>query len=302
MARNLMVNADDLLLLAEVIEAGGFSAASTRCGIPKSRLSRRVAALEERLGVALLKRTSRQFEVTELGRRLYEQALQIRMSAQTAVTMAADSFVEPSGVLRVACPVALLVTLVSVAAVDFAKRYPRVRLCLSTTMGLSDLGTDRYDILLHPSTAGLRDSDIVAQRLVTLPFAVLGCEALAMALPQSDGPPTFDGLPAIGWNNDEPSATWLLVGPSNTTADVRVHIRFSSDNLLTIRDAALAGLGIARLPLAMCKDEIASRRLHILAPGWAPPAMSLYAVYLSRRRLGLAAQAFIDVLRNALTR
>ncbi len=112
-------------MLVEVVEAGGFSAASQRTGIPKSRLSRRIAALEERLGVALLMRNTRHFEVTEMGKEMFQRGLKIRDETRTALAMAQEGRGEPSGLLRVACPIALAWFLISDVAIAFARAYDR---------------------------------------------------------------------------------------------------------------------------------------------------------------------------------
>lgn len=302
--RELATAADDLLMLAEVIEAGGFTAASQRTGIAKSHLSRRIAALEKSLGVALINRDSRRFEVTETGAQLHEQAMQIREATRNAVTIAADSNAAPGGLLRVACPIALQAASLSAASIEFARRHPRVRLCLSTTRGVSDIEPDRYDLVIHPSNRRMPDSDLVAQRLSTHCFVVAAAPALLQAgsgaPARIDEPADLEGLPAIGWNSGEAIASWILEGPADERTTVRLRVCFSSDNLLTIREAAVAGLGVARLPLSLCHEDLVAGRLERLVPAWQPPAMSFYALYQSRRRVSRAAQAFIEVMREAL--
>ncbi len=143
-------SADDLVLLFEVVEAGGFSAASARCGIPKSRLSRRIARLEQQLGVALIKRDSRHFDVTDVGRKLLEYGARIRADAGTAFGVAQDSLGQPTGELRVACPVAMAAALLARFAVAFVGRYPLVRLSVITTTGMVESLAERCDIVINP--------------------------------------------------------------------------------------------------------------------------------------------------------
>ena len=155
---------DDLALLLEVVEAGGFSAASVRCKIPKSRLSRRIARLEQQMGAALIKRDSRHFEVTELGRKVLEHAATIRDSARLAFGVVQDSRGEPAGELKVACPVAMATFLLARFAAGFVQRYPRVRLSVATTTGMVESLAERYDIVIHPSSVPLADTSMVARR------------------------------------------------------------------------------------------------------------------------------------------
>lgn len=298
--QDLISIVDDLLLLVEVVEAGGFTAASQRSGIPKSRLSRRIASLEERLGVCLLTRNSRSFGVTEIGYRLHEHGLQIRAETQTAMTVALDSSAAPSGPLRVACPMALSAIVVADVAVAFARAHPRVRLHLSTTHGIGEPRCDPYDLVIHPSTHKLPDSDLVARRLVKISYALVSAPSLLDTDDWPTTPQALAGKPAIGWNSSDALANWQLNGPDGQSAEVRLPVHFSSDSLLSVRKAALAGLGIARLPWVQCRSDIEAGHLRIVAAGWAPPPMSIYALYSSRRQLSLAAKAFIAALSQAL--
>ena len=296
----LMATVDDLLLLAEVVEAGGFRAAEERTGLTKSRLSRRIAALEQRLQVCLLNRNSRRFEVTEIGRGLYEQSLKIRAATRAALTLADDSGSTPSGMLRVACPFALSQAVVCRLAIAFAQAHPRVRLCLSTTKGTQEALQEHYDLVVHPSTQPLPDSDVIARQLLRQPYVLVAAPSLAAAHAPVLAPAQLQGWPAIGWNSSGAQAVWQLFGPGGAELDVRLPVGFAADNLLAVREAALAGLGVARLPEATCRDDIQAGRLLVLAPGWAPAPMAIYVLYPSRRSLSLAGQSFLAALQQAL--
>ncbi len=283
-------SADDLVLLFEVVEAGGFSAASARCGIPKSRLSRRIARLEQQLGVALIKRDSRHFDVTDVGRKLLEYGARIRENAGTAFGVAQDSLGQPTGELRVACPVAMAVALLARFAVGFVGRYPLVRLSVVTTTGMVESLAERCDIVIHPAAVPLADTSMVARPLLMTRF-VLVCAPGAVA-PVED-PRTLAQCDVIGWDYLGATDTWHLTHEDGRSVDVAVSPRLSSDNLLVLREAVLAGWGVAPMATLMCAADVAAGRLQIVAPGWAPPPAQLYAVYGSRRSLSVAGRAFI---------
>lgn len=294
--QTLMGTVEELILLAEVVEAGGFSAASVRCGIPKSRLSRRIAKLEERLGVGLIRRDSRRFEVTDLGRQLYQQACSIRDAALSAVGLAQDSAGEPTGLLRVACPVALATAVVMPIAAEFARTYPRVQLALHTTLGAPDTLAERFDVIIHPSIGALPDCDMVARRLGVATYVLVAAPAVAHAVRAMDDPQQLAGAATIGWDFLGPRGRWQLVGPDGRTADVKVKECFYSDNLLVVREAAAQGLGIAPMSRRLCEPDLADGRLQLVLPGWGPPPLTMYAVYASRRSLSTAGQRFIAQL------
>jgi DNA-binding transcriptional LysR family regulator len=273
-----------------------------RCGIPKSRLSRRIAKLEERLGVGLIRRDSRRFEVTDVGRQLYQQACSIRDSALSAVGMAQDSVSEPSGLLRVACPVALATAVVMPVVAEFAKTYPRVRVALQGTLGAADTLAERFDVIIHPSIGVLPDSEMVARRLGVATYVLVAAPAVAQALQAMDDPQQLAEVPTIGWDFLGPRGHWHLVGPQGGDADVKVNERFRSDNLLIVREAAAQGLGVAPMARRLCASDLEQGRLQVVLPGWSPPPVTWYAVYASRRSLPTAGQHFIAQLVAAFDR
>ncbi len=290
--------ADDLMLLVEIIDAGGFSAASARTGVPKSRLSRRIAGLEALLGVNLLLRDSRHFEVTEIGRLLYQHGVVIRSEMGAAVALAHDSQGHLYGSLRIACPVALSSMLVGRVAAEFALAHPWARISLTTTKGTLESLPEHYDMVLMPAANGLPDSDMIMQRLGVVPYALMAAPQLAASLGADvdADPQLLRGRDAIGWGALDDMSRWQLCGAGEARAEVDLRIRFSSDNLVVIREAALAGVGIARLPLSFCRSDIAQGKLRVVLPGWAPPPMSIYALYPSRRHVSNVGKLFLAAL------
>jgi len=289
----------DLMMLVEVVEAGGFSAASQRTGIPKSRLSRRVAALEERLGVALLMRNARHFEVTELGKEMFQRGLKIRDETRAALAMAQEGRDEPSGALRVACPIALASFLIGDIAIAFARKHPQVCLTLKTTDGSAP--DEHFDLIIQPARRALADSSMVAQQLMASPYVLVASPTLMEEAGFPQDPRQLMEWPTIGWSFDEHAAKWTLWGPQGETATVPVKARLHSDSLLVIRKAAIAGIGVAQLPQVLCQKDIDEGSLGIVAPGWAPFPMSVYALYPSRHHLTHAGRLFLAALSQALS-
>jgi DNA-binding transcriptional LysR family regulator len=284
---------DDLVLLAAVVEAGGFSAASARTGIPKSRLSRRITALEQRLGVALIRRDPRHFEVTEAGLRICAHGQRIRESAQAAWDEAHARLGEPSGLLRVACPVAMAAAILAPFAGAFLLRYPRVQLAIATTTGMVEALAERADLVLHPASVPMPDSRMVARRLYQAPFMLVAAPGVADGLTD---PQALAQVRVLGWEYMGPLQRWTLVHTQGDTVEVPVQPCLVSDNLLVLREAALAGAGVAPMSALMCGEEIAQGRLRVVAPGWSPPPATFYAVYASRTALPRAGRVFLDEL------
>ena len=290
----------DLMLLVEVVEAGGFSAASERTGIPKSRLSRHVAALEQRLGVALLVRSARHFEVTEVGRELFQRGLKIRDETRAALAAAHDGRDEASGTLRVACPIALSSFLIGDIAIAFARQYPRVSLTLKTTDGSTP--GEHFDLVIQPSRRPLADSSRVALPLMASSYVLVAAPQFVEELTMPGQAAALAAeWPAIGWSFDEHPGRWSLTGPAGESVTVPIRPRMHSDSLLLIRKAALAGLGVAQLPRVLCEQDIRDGTLAVVAPGWAPLPMTIYALYPSRHHLTHAGRLFLAALAQALS-
>jgi DNA-binding transcriptional LysR family regulator len=290
----------DLMAFAAVVDAGGFNAAGARFGVPPSRLSRSVAALEKNLGVPLLVRTSRRFAVTDVGWRTYEDAVGVRTQLQGAAAAASDSCGEPSGLLRVLCPMALASVLIGRIAIAFMARYPRVKIVIESTDGRSRPFTAPADLVIQPSLQPLRDSSLVARRLAQTHYVIVAAPGLAHGVPADPGPTDFSSFPAVGWTFFPDPSRWSLQHPRHGQHEIAVDVRFSTDNLLLIHEAALAGVGAAQLPYALCRGDIEAGRLRVIAPDWSPPQVEIYVLYPSRRGLTLAGRRFIDVLAESM--
>jgi len=296
----LTVVADDLALFAEVVDAGGFSAASMRTGVSKSSLSRRISELEALLGAPLILRNSRHFEVTENGRQVYQHGKSIRAEMNAAMVAIHGHASEPHGALRIASPIALTSSIVGRVAAEFARTYPQVRIFLYTTKGPVESSTETFDLILLPSTQTLPNSDMVAHRLAIVPYCLFAAPSVAKAAGDSGDPQSLRGMDGIGWGSLDHSPQWRLIGPQGQEVDIALHIRFSSDNLNAIHEAALSGLGIARLPRALCRDDLEHGRLCIVVPEWRPPSIPIYALYASRRHISVAGKFFLAALTKAI--
>ncbi len=290
---------DELMAFVAVVDEGGFNAAASRQGVPSSRLSRSVAALERRLDVALLVRTSRRFEVTPIGRRVHEQGVAIRERMRDVVVAAEENRSELSGHLRVACPMVLGALVVSGVAMSFMQRHRAVRLTIESTDGRNRPFSEPVDLSVQPMLRPFQDSGLVARKLVDVPYLLVASPSLQHGIPHAPGPDDFPRIPAVALTFFEHADAWTLCHQVHGHRDVPIDVRFASDNLLLVRDAAIAGVGAATLPLALCKPELEAGRLVPVAAGWQPPQVSLHVLYPSRRALTPAGRAFIEALAEA---
>ncbi len=291
-----MQDTNDMLYFAEVVERGGFAAAGRHLGIPKSKLSRRVAELETRLGVRLLQRTTRKLSLTEVGEVYLRHCTAMRDAAEAAAQAIEQVQTEPRGTIRVACPVTLAQTTVGPIIAPFLARYPLVKVDMRVSNRVVDLVEEGVDIALRVR-ATLDDSgSLVVKNLgMTKTFLVTSPEHLKrQGAPESVQ--DLANLDSISMSAVDGKASLHLVGPNGASHVLVHHPRYVADDLLTLKFAVLGGTGMCMLPDYMCREEMEDGRLVPVLAGWAPPHGVFHAVYPSRRGMVPAVRRFLDFL------
>jgi len=291
-----MQDLNDMLFFAEVVERGGFAAAGRALGLPKSRLSRRLAELEARLGVRLLHRTTRKLSLTPVGELYLRHCTAVRDEAEAAAEAVAQVQTEPRGVLRVSCPVTLAQTVVGELLPQFLLRHPLLRVDMRVSNRVVDLVEEGVDVALRVRPT-LEDSGSLIVKPLGSSLALLVASPAQL---QRQGPPAgpqeLDRLDTVAMSGIDGRANWRLRGPDGAEHLLSHRPRYVADDLLTLKFAVLSGLGISVLPDYLCQDELADGRLVQVLPGWAPTPGLVHAVYASRRGLVPAVRHFLDYL------
>jgi DNA-binding transcriptional LysR family regulator len=280
----------------QVVEHGGFARAARALGIPKSRLSRHVVALEARLNVRLVNRSTRRFVVTDVGREVYRHATAMLAEADAALEAVEFARAEPRGTLKVSCPVALAQTALAQILPDFLLRYPAIRVQLHVSNRRVDVVSEGFDVTLRIRSQPSGEDGLVMR--------VLGhFDELLIASPgylERAGPPSEpaqlrerDTLDYAGEFDRRP---WELVGANGLNAHAEHTPRVVCHDFIVLRRAALAGLGIARLPETFVREDLESGALTRVLPQWRTAQAILHLVFPSRRGLLPAVRAFIDFL------
>ncbi|MFC5475802.1 LysR substrate-binding domain-containing protein [Paraherbaspirillum soli] len=289
-----------LYYFAQVVERKGFTAAGAALGVPKSRLSRYVAELEAQLGVRLLQRTSRRLALTEIGAELYQHCVAMMVQAEAVQQAAQRTLAEPNGTVRCSVPVAIADVVLAKVLPEFMKRYPKVGVLVQASNRRIDLLEEGIDVVVRGAGREPETEGLIQSTLCTARWALL---ASPHYLAQHGDPADIDGLSQADCLLYQPladGATWQLYGADDELREVPVRSRLRSDNLHVLREAALAGLGIAGLPLYACAQELQTGALRIVLPGWRPRAGRLSILFPSRRGMVPAVRVFIDFLKEAL--
>lgn len=291
-----MQDLNDMLYFAEVVERGGFAAAGRALGIPKSRLSRRIAELESRLGVRLLQRTTRKLSLTEVGSAFLRHCQAMRDAAQAAQDTVEQVQSEPRGTVRVSCPVTLSQTVLAPLIPHFLARNPHVRLEMMVVNRPVNVVEEGIDVALRVR-ASLEDSaSMVVKRLdVTQQILLATPQYLARkGTPQS--PQDLLEHEVLSMSAFEGVAHWRLRSDSGAEVQIQPHVRYVADDLMTLKLAVLGGVGVSNLPDYMCQQEIANGELVRVLPQWQFPPGIVHAVFSSRRGLTPAVRSFLDFL------
>ena len=283
---------DDALIFTRVVECHSFTLAAQGLGMQKSTVSRRIALLEERLGVRLLNRTTRKLRLTEVGQAYYERCRQIMHDFAEAEQAVMQLQLEPSGVLRISAPIEFGQLFLGRVLGEFMRQYPQISAEVELTSRNVDPVEEGMDIVILVGQP--QDSTLIARKLFETSRSLC---ASPDYLARHGTPRTVADLAAhraILLPQDSPRY-WPLLGESIACQRVLI-----SNNITFAREAALAGAGIAALPIMIIDAALQSGRLVELLPDTRLPIGELYAVYPSRRFQAMKVKTFLDFLIGSL--
>lgn len=293
---------NDLALYALVVENGGFAAVERVTGIPKSRLSRRVAALEDSFGVRLLQRSTRRFAVTDVGQQVYRHARAMREEAEAARLAVAELSGEPSGLLRVSSPVAIAQVQLAEVLPAFLARYPKVRMQLLVSNRRVDLIDEGIDVAIRVRNRIDEDPGLIVRPFGSIRELLVASPGY-LGLHGEPAHPSELATHSILSMIDEPGLQrWELHDADCNVGRAEFEPRVAAKDFPMLRQLALNGLGIALLPETVCRDLLDGRHLHRVLPGWDLPLGICHAVFATRRGMLPALRAFIDHLAAEIPR
>ncbi|WP_339532447.1 LysR substrate-binding domain-containing protein [Pseudomonas mucidolens] len=293
-----MQDLNDLYYFAKVVEAGGFAAAGRLLGVPKSRLSRRIAELEERLDARLLQRTTRQLTLTAVGERYLGHCQAMLLEAEMADEAVVNMSSEPRGRLRVSCPVGLAHEILPTMVAEFLAAYPLVQLEMMLINRRVDLVAEGVDVALRVRELGDEDPLLVTRRLRQARTALVASPELVRGR-QIASLDELKQLPVLGALEADRMVHLRILDPEGNSHDLVMEARLGTEDFLVRKASVLAGLGFTMLPMLYCEQELQSGRLVQLLPDWSLPGGWLQAVYPHRRGVSPAIRAWIDFMAQA---
>ena len=276
----------------KVVESGGFSAAARTLSMSPSMVTAHVQALEERLGVRLLNRSTRRVSLTEVGHSYYERCLQILAEADDADQIAQALQSTPRGTLRLNTSIAIPPLLAPVIA-EFVALYPEVSVNLTMTDRMIDLVEEGFDLAVR--NMSVPDSSLVVRRVATYRFVVCGAPGYLAARGIPRQPADLSRHNCLVYSHSAWGNEWRFAGPDGEqSVAVEGNLQANSDNALRL--AAVHGQGLALAPSFLLIDEIKSGRLVPILTEFLQTEHAINAIYPHRHHLSAKVRSFIDLL------
>lgn len=290
-----MQDLNDLYYFVQVVDHRGFAPAARALGVPKSKLSRRIAMLEDRLGVRLIQRSSRRFAVSEIGQDYYRHCLAMLVEAEAAQAVIENIRTEPQGVIKMSCPTALLNFQFGSLLSRFMGLHPRVEVHLESTNRRVDIVGEGFDLAIRVRFPPLEQTELVMRKLDESVQSLVAAPVL-LSNRELRGPDDLAGLPSLDLAPAHREHSWQLHHEDGSSAVVRHAPRLMTDDMAVLHEAAMAGVGVVQLPTLMIWDDLHANRLVALLPEWHPKSGIVHAVFPSRRGLLPSIRALVDFL------
>jgi DNA-binding transcriptional LysR family regulator len=282
-----------------VVESGSLSRAAERLETTAGAVSRRIAALEQRLGLRLLNRTTRRLSLTEAGERYYEDVVGILRALEEAedrVTHLSDA---PRGNLRVAAPLSFGVRTLAPLLPGFVERHPALRVSIDLDDRLVDILGSGSDLALRIGPLG--DSTLVARRICEYRRVVCAAPGYLRRRGEPSTPAELVGHDCLHYSNVALRDEWSFGRGDGGVETVEVKGPLCANNGDLLREVAVAGMGICALPEFIAAEDLAAGRLKAILTGYEGPSLTLWALWPSRRFVPAKVRVFVDYLVACLT-
>lgn len=287
---------NDIVVFTKVAETKSFTGAADALGLPKSTVSRKLAQLEERLGVRLVQRTTRKLALTDIGEMYYERCKGIVHDVLEAEKLVTDMQATPRGRLRITATVDFSTRWLGDIVASFLAQHSEINIELEATDEVVDLIDDGFDVAVR--FGPMPESTLIARRLCTLSLVLAASPAYVAKSPLKSID-ELDGVEHVLFTPTTAMNAWTLHNGDQTHEFGRP-ARFASNNYGAVRDVALAGGGVALLSEFMIADDLAAGRLVRVLPEWRTRLTEVHAVYPARHNLPPRLTLFLDHLAKAL--
>lgn len=284
-----------VVIFTRVAEMGSFTAAARSMGIPLATVSKRVAELEEHLGVRLIARTTRRSSLTEPGKRFLIHGRLIVDALQRATDEAAQAVAEPSGRLRLSISSVLVEAGLGKVVARFAAANPKLHCEIDVSDRHADLVAEGYDLAVR--VGKLKDSSLIGRKIGRTEASIFAAPALVAAHGLPSLPSDLKAYPLIGEQIvPGESQVWTLHHATQNPVKVEFKPRMCANSVRAISEAIEAGIGIGRLPTVIGRRMVAEGSAIEILPGWAGPGLDISLIYPASRGMLPGVRLLIDTL------
>lgn len=292
-----MLDLVELAIFVRAVEGRSLTAAATALSLPRSTVTRRLAQLEDRLGVQLLQRSTRSMSLTDAGEAFYPRAARLVADAEAAVSDVRQSQTEPKGRLRVTAPVEFGDGFLFDVAVQFLRDYPEVTLELDLSSRFVDLVSEGFDLAIRAGR--LQDSSLIARKLAPVVMRLYSTREYLDAHGTPEHPTELTRHETVHLGRGQGPVEWSLLQRREQLV-VPVHPRLLVTHFQALRAAVAGGLGIGLMPTFYGDRAVADGRLVPVLPEWGTEGASVHAVMPSNRHPRPAVQRFVDHVHRAM--
>ena len=296
----LRANLNDILVFMAVVDAGSFVAGGQAMGLSRSAAGKAVIRLENRLGARLLNRTTRTLSLTDEGRVFYERGLQILATVDEAEASVAGKSGTPRGVLRLTVPDAFGRLVMLPIIRKYLLAWPEIQIEVSFTDRLADLVEEGFDLAVRIGVTA-SDSRLVSRVVATYQALLCAAPSYIAARGEPADLDDLSGHDCLIFMSRQQRQSWRFRGEDGAWVKAQGRSRLRLDSGEALRDAAVAGLGIAFLPDFLVAEDLAAGRLQQVLPGLAAEEVKILTLYPSKRLLEPRVRRFIDLMVEELS-
>lgn len=292
-----MHDLNSLKIFLDVVNAGGYTAAHRQTGQSRATLSRHITELECALGARLIERSTRSFKLTEQGHILYERSQDIFAQLDDAIAMVEDLQREPSGVVRAAIPPSLMQLHLGSEILRYMQTYTQVRIELEVSNRPVDIQNEDVDFVVRARSQIDYPQHFVPVVLGRMKLCLVVHPTWQASL-RSNLEETLEHVPVVAWKTTGTQASWQLVAQDGLPVEISLRPRLLVNDITTLRQAALQGIGMAMIPEVYVRKEIDQGQLIEVALDLIPPTSTIHAVHLGRRGMRPAVRHLLDWLKE----
>jgi DNA-binding transcriptional LysR family regulator len=288
------LDANAVAMFVAVVDESSFVAASRLLGVPTSTLSRKLAELENDLGVRLLQRTTRRQVVTQQGRAFYQQCKPITVALDEARTSLTDQGQEPRGLLRITSSPLLGELLLRKPVAEFLSRYPNVEVDLFLTGRTVNVVEEGFDVALRATE--LHDSTLIVRRIAPSIHEVCASREFVAQYGEPRHPQELSQLPCVVHNPGPAQDKWLFEDRDGKRVTAAVQGPIRTNDLRFGEQVVRSGRAIGSFPRLLVGEALRSGELVRLLPEWSQPRRWIHALYPSRRNMSVTLRTFLDFI------